>query len=486
MGIATKHISPQIALSAILFAGLAAITYLAIDDQLLKASIVVLIPVGIIFIIESVKHPLIALFSYGTICYFWGIIYRVFIRVSGISILLDIGMLFFLFCMILHSPYSKDVKWRRSFNVMTVAYAIWFVYCFLEITNPNGLTEAWINSRSMYPSTLIFLVLLTAFFTRFKLVKALLIAIAVLTIISFIKLMIQRFIGWDHYEITWLYSSDSYRTHLLRTGIRYFSTFSDAGNHGSNMGNVAIVYSIIFFYTKGQKIRWLYLVTAIMGVIGLFMSGTRGAMIVPLGGLVLFCLMNKSIKLTLTSALVGIAIYIFFAFTYIGEGNAMISRMRTAFRPTQDASFNVRIENQKKMAEYMKDRPFGEGMGLAGVEAQKYGSRYITSFPVDSYYVKIWVQTGIVGLLLHIAVLLTCLFWGCYLIMFKVKTVELRGILTAFSCGLFGLMLSAYGNQFFGQPNTQFVVLTFFACIINGPYIDKRLLEEKQQLLMKS
>ena len=341
MGIATRHISPQIALSAVLFIGLAAIAYHALNDQLLKAFLVVLIPIAIIYIILSIKRPLIALITYGTLCYFWGVIYRTFIRVNGISILLDIGMLFFLFCMILHSPYSKDIKWRRSFNVVTVAYAIWFVFCFLEIVNPNGLTEAWVNSRAMYPATLIFIILLTAFFTRFKLVKALIMIIAIFTTISFIKLMIQRYIGWDQYETTWLYSSESYRTHLLRTGIRYFSTFTDAGNHGSNMGNIALVYSIIFFYTKGEKIRWFYLAIAIMGVIGLFMSGTRGAMIVPLGGLVLFCLINKSIKFTLASAIVGIGIYIFFAFTYIGESNAMISRMRTAFKPTQDASFNV-------------------------------------------------------------------------------------------------------------------------------------------------
>ena len=107
--------------------------------------------------------------------------------------------------------------------------------------------------------------------------------IAIFTTISFIKLMIQRYIGWDQYETTWLYSSESYRTHLLRTGIRYFSTFTDAGNHGSNMGNIALVYSIIFFYTKGEKIRWFYLAIAIMGVIGLFMSGTRGAMIRRIG-----------------------------------------------------------------------------------------------------------------------------------------------------------------------------------------------------------
>ena len=152
MGIATRHISPQIALSAVLFIGLAAIAYHALNDQLLKAFLVVLIPIAIIYIILSIKRPLIALITYGTLCYFWGVIYRTFIRVNGISILLDIGMLFFLFCTILHSPYSKDIKWRRSFNVVTVAYAIWFVFCFLEIVNPNGLTEAWVNSRAMYPA----------------------------------------------------------------------------------------------------------------------------------------------------------------------------------------------------------------------------------------------------------------------------------------------------------------------------------------------
>lgn len=197
MGIATRHISPQIALSAVLFIGLAAIAYHALNDQLLKAFLVVLIPIAIIYIILSIKRPLIALITYGTLCYFWGVIYRTFIRVNGISILLDIGMLFFLFCTILHSPYSKDIKWRRSFNVVTVAYAIWFVFCFLEIVNPNGLTEAWVNSRAMYPATLIFIILLTAFFTRFKLVKALIMIIAIFTTISFIKLMIQRYIGWD-------------------------------------------------------------------------------------------------------------------------------------------------------------------------------------------------------------------------------------------------------------------------------------------------
>lgn len=78
----------------------------------------------------------------------------------------------------------------------------------------------------------------------------------------------------------------------------------------------------------------------------------------------------------------------------------MIRRMRTTFRPTQDASFNVRKENQKKLALYLKDKPFGEGLGLSGGNARRFSSRLTANIPNDSTYVKIWVETGIVGLIL--------------------------------------------------------------------------------------
>lgn len=246
------------------------------------------------------------------------------------------------------------------------------------------------------------------------------------------------------------------------------------------MGNIAIVYAIIGFNTPEKKLRFFYLIVSVLGLIGLFMSDTRGAMIVPLGGLVLFCLIIKNIKLILAGSIFAAFIYVFFAFTYIGESNQSIRRMRTAFRPTEDASFNVRVRNQKLIAAYLKDKPFGEGLGLAGVEARKYGDRYITSIPVDSYYVKIWVQTGIVGLILHIAIFVTMIMWGCYIIMCRVKDKQLKVTLTAMLCGLFGLMLSAYGNQFLNQPNSQFILLTFMACILNGAYIDRQIVQEKR------
>lgn len=72
---------------------------------------------------------------------------------------------------------------------------------------------------------------------------------------------------------------------------------------------------------------------------------------VPLGGLLLFALISKNIRLMSAATVGGICIYIFFAFTYAGESNYMIRRMRTAFRPNKDASYLVRKQNRQKLAE---------------------------------------------------------------------------------------------------------------------------------------
>ena len=69
MGIATRHISPQIALSAVLFIGLAAIAYHALNDQLLKAFLVVLIPIAIIYIIAPLSESTASAYSWTSECY---------------------------------------------------------------------------------------------------------------------------------------------------------------------------------------------------------------------------------------------------------------------------------------------------------------------------------------------------------------------------------------------------------------------------------
>ena len=126
-----------------------------------------------------------------------------------------------------------------------------------------------------------------------------------------------------------------------------------------------------------------------------------------------YTFVSKQTKTIITSSTLLLLTYVFFALTTIGNSNATIRRMRTAFTPTEDASFNVRKENQKKLASYMKYKPFGEGLGLSGDRAgERISKRFTTSIPTDSWYVKIWVETGAVGLTLYLSMIFLSIGWG--------------------------------------------------------------------------
>ena len=56
--------------------------------------------------------------------------------------------------------------------------------------------------------------------------------------------------------------------------------------------------------------------------------------------------------------------------------------------------------------------------------------RFTTTIPHDSWYVKIWVETGIVGLILYLGFLFISIAHGAWIIMFRIKNKELKGLLT--------------------------------------------------------
>ena len=95
--------------------------------------------------------------------------------------------------------------------------------------------------------------------------------------------------------------------------------------------------------------------------------------------------------------------------------------MRTAFRPQEDTSFNVRIENQKLIAEYMRTHPWGAGLGK-GVARVNVNSDGVVedTIPPDAFYVDIWIQTGTIGLLIYISMCIAIIIYSCYIIMFRV------------------------------------------------------------------
>jgi len=286
-----------------------------------------------------------------------------------------------------------------------------------------------------------------------------------------LKAIMQVKMGVDPWEQGWL-NEGNYKTHVLFGKLRAFSFLSDAGQFGANQGYSAVMATIVAIAEKNRLRKWFFIMVAVLAFYGLVISGTRGALSVPIAGLGLYFILRKNKTVMIIGAVVLLAVFYFFKFTTIGQGNADIRRMRTAFDPN-DASLQVRINNQKLLKSYMASRPFGGGIGHGGVKAQRFlPNAYLSQIPTDSWYVLIWVEQGIIGLVLHLAILFYILIKGSYRIMFKIRDPELKLKMAALAAGMFGVMVASYGNAVLGQMPTNVLIYISMALLLNTEKLD--------------
>ena len=398
------------------------------------------------------------------------------------GILMDTIIIFCFTSLLIKTTYTK-IKWNRVLNPLTIITSIWLLFCILELLNPKDISiENWfskVRGIAIYPFAIV--ILISVLFYKYKHLKLLLFIWSILTLLGAFKGFWQKVYGFDSTETYWLYIGGGNRTHILGTGIRYFSFFTDAGNYGSSMGFSMVVFSIAAFYIKNKWLKIYFFIVALSGGYGLAISGTRGALAVPFAGYVLCVLLSKNWKTAITVTIAIISAFFILNYTTIGNSNQQMRRMRTAF-DQNDPSLNVRLQNQKKLRKYMTDLPFGTSIGFYGRPVNKNDPDYrITQIPTDSWFVSVWIQTGVVGLTLHIILLTTTIVLGGYIILFKIRNKELRGLLTAMLGGTFGMIISSYGNELIGQfPNGYL----FYACqtlVFMGKYYDKEL--EDHELL---
>ena len=130
------------------------------------------------------------------------------------------------------------------------------------------------------------------------------------------------------------------------------------------------------------------------------------------------------------------------------------------------------------MKELMARKPIGYGIGLA--KAGNFDSKEQMPYPPDSWLIAVWVETGIVGLILYLAIHGTLFAWCSWLLMFKVRNKNLRGLAAAWLCMNAGLFIAAYVNDVMQYPN-QLTVYTGFALCLAAPYIDKHIGKEPEE-----
>jgi O-antigen ligase len=175
--------------------------------------------------------------------------------------------------------------------------------------------------------------------------------------------------------------------------------------------------------------------------------------------------------------------YFLLAFTNIGNSNQQIRRMRSAF-DRNDASANQRTINQQTMKKYMKEAPWGIGIGMFGQQVpanNKY--RLMSTIAADSEYVFIWLRTGIIGITVFLLVTGLMLFGACRIVFFTIKSPSLRGIGAGLCCAFVSQQLGAYGNQVLMQFPNGLIFYGGLSIVYVLPHIEQEWNEyEKKQL----
>ncbi|MBI9062283.1 MAG: O-antigen ligase family protein [Marinilabiliaceae bacterium] len=440
-------------------------------DQLILGIIFLTLPFGLLQVSFVFLYPRVGIITALVVNYFAMGLARYIPGPLGLSV--D-ALLAMTWLAVIFSQFNRKVNWRLAWNGFTAAAIIWYLYALLQFFNPEAISRiAWFYAMrgiALYMVLTIPLVFLA--FHHKKDLDQMLKLWAWFTLAGVAKGVMQQIIGPDPWEQQWLAVIGG-KTHLLPGGLRIFSFFTDAATYGGSMGYSAVVFLIIALHTTSSRQRLFYALVGIAALYGMVISGTRGALAVPFAGLALYAVLSKQIKMLITGGALMISIFIFLKFTTIGNSVYEIRRFRTGLDP-DNPSLMVRKENQERLKVYLADRPFGGGLGSAGNWGLRFSpGTFLAETPTDSWYVQIWAELGRVGLSLHLMILLYILGFSSYLILFKLKSPELKAKAAALLSGMFGIMVASYGSGALGQMPNGLIVYMSMAFIHLMPHWEK-------------
>lgn len=380
----------------------------------------------------------------------------------GVDVLLVFAWLSFF---IKHFHEKFEISFLK--NGLMYGTLIWFAYNLFEILNPEAPTFiGWFYAgRGVVLYMILTIPLALIVLREEQHIRSFLILWFCLSALGVIWGMKQLYVGLDYGELQWLSEPGNRSTHLLFGKLRVFSFYSDSGQFGASMGHASIVAIVLGIQSVGKR-RLIFLACGLFFFYGMMISGTRGAMAVPLVGMVTFLLVKKNWRLLIIGgACIGLA-FGALKYTSVGSGIYEIQRMRTALDPNNE-SLQIRVENQKKLFEYLKSHPFGGGVGSAGYWGQRFNpNSFLANLALDSWYVKIAAEHGFPGLAVFVGFVLYVLIKG-YQLVSNVENEELKNTLLALYSGIAGIAVASYGNQVWGQMPTGIILNISMALIWN-------------------
>lgn len=429
-------------------------------------AVLLLAPIAIALIVAALIQPRIGLIIYLQICFIVNGLFRIVPITLPYGMLADALLVLSLLGVALN---ARRMDWKQLKSPVFYLVLAWFTYTCLLIFNPlSPYTPAWIfavRAISLYWVQVTMLSLLL--FKSKKDIELLIRLWLMWSVLAALWAFKQQYIGLTAGEIQWL-NSGAAKTHLLFGHLRSFSFYSDAGQFGAEMAYATLLATIRLLEEKGFWPKLIYATLAVILFWGYAVSGTRGALSVLLVGLPLYAVLRGNAALFFAGVFLAGSLFGILKFTSIGGQNYQIHRMRTALDPNDD-SFQLRLENQRKLDTYMSDKPFGVGIGTSGDWGRRFApGSFLAETPPDSWLVKIWIETGIVGIVFFLTIILSVFVIG-YRQIALLKDRQMKIAMASFLAGFLGICVASYGNPIFGQFPTNSImyisIAMFTTCV---------------------
>lgn len=425
-------------------------------------TLLVMIPILLAVVVGVLMNPRLGLFLYLQLAFLVPFVGH-FIPVNapiGTSVEGMLGL-----TMISLFLNAKKMHWHRLHNLAFYVLLIWIGFTFLEFFNPEtpNRVPSWLyRFRSVSFQWVCAAMIVSVCTITRRDIKILLTSWIFWSVIAAIWAFRQQYVGLTPSEQVWMDNFGA-KTHMLFGHLRSFSFFSDAAQLGTEMAGLTLICFIFSFEFKGWLLRILFFALAVFFFWGYAVTGTRSALFIILVGFPFYLAVKRDVTKIIIGGLAASAVLFVLMFTNIGNGNYQIYRMRTALRPDDDPSFNLRKANQKVLAEYLRPLPFGVGLGTSMAPGDIYNpDHWAAQIAPDTWYVLLWIETGKVGVTIYVSMLLSFVLIGIYKI-WHLKDDWLRIVMTALLAEFVGVAVMAYANTIMGQfpTSTMLFINTF-------------------------
>lgn len=263
-----------------------------------------------------------------------------------------------------------------------------------------------------------------------------------------------------------------WNTHFER---RAFATLGNPDYLGGYLAALLPVSFVLALRSQGQKAAWLWLNTTLLLTAGLFATRVRGAEVAALAGLLFVAsalatswgrelARRNKFFLKITLALV------------LGLGSLWVALHWNSFSRSEQ-SVQQRLFTYRVAWEMVKDHPFaGIGLGQLGIQVPRYQAKpwapadyaahpYTYTEHVHNEFLQFWVEGGLPGLLLFLAVL-TTFTWTLNRFLEKTESESKdKELLMGVTGGLVALLVQSLSNF----PLQVAPTAVLFGLLLAGP-----------------